>query len=105
MTKSENAWEDKEELEQVWLYIKDNPLIMGLPISENKGLDLLSALRDIYETNKKSPENAQVLLTLLANVLVGAAQGDGEEIVEEVIVQDAMLQFEEKMKEILDEGH
>lgn len=105
MIKSEDAWEDKEELESVWLYIKDNPLIMGLPISEDKGLDLLSALREIYETSKKSLENAQILLTLLANVLVGAAQGDGREVVEEVLVQDAMFRFEEKIKEILDEGH
>jgi hypothetical protein len=42
---------------------------------------------------------------MLANVLVAASQGDGEEIVEEVLVQDAMLQFEQKMKDILNEGH
>ena len=104
MKKSENAWEDNEEFEKVWDYIGENPLIMGLPISESKGIDILSALRDVYETSKKNPENARVLLTLLANVLVAAAQGDGEEIVEEVIVQDAMLEFENNIKEILDEG-
>lgn len=105
MTKSENAWEDREEMERVWGYIKENPLIIGLPISERRGVDLLSALRDIYETNKTNTDGAQVLLTMLANVLVAASQGDGEEIVEEVLVQDAMLQFEEKMKGMLDEGH
>ena len=105
MTKSENAWEDKEEMEQVWGYIKENPLIIGLPVSERRGIDLLSALRDIYETNKTNTDGAQVLLTMLANVLVAASQGDGEEIVEEVLVQDAMLQFEQKMKDILNEGH
>jgi hypothetical protein len=105
MTKSENAWEDKEEMERVWGYIKENPLIIGLPVSERRGIDLLSALRDIYETNKTNTDGAQVLLTMLANVLVAASQGDGEEIVEEVLVQDAMLQFEQKMKDILNEGH
>lgn len=105
MTKSENAWEDREEMERVWGYIKENPLIIGLPISERRGVDLLSALRDIYETNKTNTDGAQVLLTMLANVLVAASQGDGEEIVEEVLVQDAMLQFEQKMKDILNEGH
>ena len=105
MTKSENAWEDREEMERVWGYIKENPLIIGLPISERRGIDLLSALRDIYETNKTNTDGAQVLLTMLANVLVAASQGDGEEIVEEVLVQDAMLQFEQKMKDILNEGH
>jgi|688.fasta_scaffold22065_6 hypothetical protein len=105
MTKSENAWEDREEMERVWGYIKENPLIIGLPVSERRGIDLLSALRDIYETNKTNTDGAQVLLTMLANVLVAASQGDGEEIVEEVLVQDAMLQFEQKMKDILNEGH
>ena len=46
-----------------------------------------------------------MLLTLLANVLVAAVQGDGEEVVEEVLIQDAMLEFDEKLKEVLDEGH
>lgn len=105
MTKSENAWEDREEMERVWGYIKENPLIIGLPVSERRGIDLLSALRDIYETNKTNTDGAQVLLTMLANVLVAASQGDGEEIVEEVLVQDAMLQFEQKMKDIFNEGH
>ncbi len=104
MKKSENAWENEEQ-DTVWEYIKENPLLMGLPLSENKGIDLLSALRDVYLANKIDQQAAQMLLTLLANVLVAAAQGDGEEVVEEVLIQDAMLEFDEKLKEVLDEGH
>lgn len=102
MSESENV--SMDEIEGVWHYIKDNPQILGLPITEKKGLDILSALRDIYETNKKDQHAAQMLLTLLANVLVAAAQGDGEEVVEEVLVQDAMLHFDEQVTEVLDEG-
>jgi hypothetical protein len=105
MTKSENVWESKGDMDKVWDYIKENPRLIGLPLSERRGIDLLSALKDIYETNKINTDAAQVLLTLLANVLVAASQGDGEEVIEEVLVQDAMLQFESKMKEILNEGH
>jgi len=100
MTKSENAWEDN-----VWDYIKENPLLIGLPLSERKGVDLLSALRDVHEAIRVDPKAAQLLLTLLANVLVASVQGDGDEIVEEVLIQDAMLEFDEKLKGILDEGH
>lgn len=92
-----------DDIEKVWDYIKDNPLLMGLPISEHKGLDLLAALRDVYEAIKVDPKVAQKQLTLLANVLVAAVQGDGNEIIEEVIVQEAMLKFESQMEEILDE--
>ena len=104
MKKSENAWENEEQ-DTVWEYIKENPLLMGLPLSENKGIDLLSALRDVYLANKIDQQAAQMLLTLLANVLVAAAQGDGEEVVEEVIVQEAMTKFVSQIKEMLDEGH
>lgn len=88
----------------VWEFIKENPKVIGIPLSERKGLDLLSALRDVYETNKTNHDAAQNLLTLLANVLVASAQGDGEAIVEEVIVQDAMMDLDKSLKGILNEG-
>jgi hypothetical protein len=88
----------------VWEFIKENPQVIGIPLSERKGLDLLSALRDVYETNKTNHDAAQNLLTLLANVLVASAQGDGEAIVQEVIIQDAMMDLDNSLKGILDEG-
>jgi hypothetical protein len=94
-----------DDLEGVWKHIESNPLLMGIPLSEKKGIDLLSALRDVYETNKTDQKSAQVLLTLLANVLVAAAQGDGEEVVEEVIVLEAMAAFDKEARKVLDEGH
>ena len=102
MNESENA--SMDEIEGVWDFIEENPKLLGLPLSESKGIDLLTALRDVYITSKKDVTSAQVLLTLLANVLVAASQGDGEEVVEEVIVQEAMHRFEQQMKGILDEG-
>lgn len=102
MSESENV--SMDDMEAVWNHIEENPLLLGIPLSDSKGLDLLSALRDIYITNKDNQEGAQVLLTLLANVLVAASQGDGEEVVEEVIVTEAMMQFEKQVKEVLDEG-
>jgi hypothetical protein len=102
MSESENV--SMDDMEAVWNHIEENPLLMGIPLSDSKGLDLLSALRDIYITNKDNQEGAQVLLTLLANVLVAASQGDGEEVVEEVIVTEAMMQFDKQINEVLDEG-
>lgn len=102
MSELENV--SMDELEGVWRHIEANPLLMGIPLSEKKGIDLLSALHDIYRTNKKDTEAAQMLLTLLANVLVAAAQGDGDEVVEEVIVIEAMAAFDKEAKKVLDEG-
>jgi hypothetical protein len=103
MSESENV--SMDDLEGVWNHIADNPLLLGIPLSEHKGIDLLSALRDVYETNKKDQQSAQMLLTLLANVLVAAAQGDGDEVVEEVIVQEAMAKFDRESRKVLNEGH
>jgi hypothetical protein len=89
----------------VWDYIKENPRILGLPLSEKKGLDLLTALRDVYETTNKNTEAGMLLLTILANVLVAAAQGEGDEVVEEVTVLESMMDFDKEVRKVLDEGH
>lgn len=93
-----------DNIENIWDYIKENPKIIGIPVSERKGLDLLSALRDVYKTIDISPQAAQTLLTLLANVLVASAQGDGDAIIEEVIVQEAMQSLDSNLKGLLNEG-
>jgi len=101
MSESESASMNDD----VWEFIADNPKIMGVPLTDNKGLDILSALRDVYMVTKQNPEVGMGLLTVLANVLVAAAQGEGSELLEEVTVFEAMMDFDTQVKEILDEGH
>lgn len=101
MSESESASMNDD----VWEFIADNPKIMGVPLTDNKGLDILSALRDVYMVTKQDPEVGMELLTVLANVLVAAAQGEGSELLEEVTVFEAMMDFDTQVKEILDEGH
>lgn len=101
MSESESASMNDD----VWEFIADNPKIMGVPLTDNKGLDILSALRDVYMVTKQDPEVGMGLLTVLANVLVAAAQGEGSELLEEVTVFEAMIDFDIQVKEILDEGH
>jgi hypothetical protein len=101
MNESENAFLNNNE--EVWDFIKEHPRYIGIPISNNKGLDILNALRDVWIANKTSQEKANNMLTMLAAVLVSAEAGHGDEIVEEVLVQEAMMDFEEQAKEILNE--
>ena len=105
MKKSENAWEDNEEFEKVWDYIGENPLIMGLPISESKGIDILSALRDVYMHTKQDPQVGLNLLTILANFLVASAQGDAQEFIDEVTVIELTSDLDTELRKVLDEGH
>lgn len=99
MSESENASLD----ESVWDYIKEHPRLLGLPMGNNAGLDVLGAMSDIYKTIKLDPKAAADMLTLLAGVILAASQGDGEEILNEVIVTEAMHNFDKEAKDILDE--
>jgi hypothetical protein len=100
MSESEDVYQNSKV---VWDFIKENPRALGIPISDKQGLDLLNALRDIYLAMDKNVEDAKQMMTMLAGVLVAAAQGDGDKILEEVLVQEAMFKFEDTVKDILNE--
>lgn len=102
MSELENVFQDNNEF---WNYVKENPRTLGIPVSETKGLDLLNALRDVREAYLKDVKTGDTMLTLLGSLLMGISQGDGEQMIEEVIVSEAMLDIDTNLKEILDEGH
>jgi hypothetical protein len=101
MSESQDVFQDNDEF---WDFIKDNPSVLGIPVSEHKGLDLLNALRDIREAYKTSTQIGDTMLTLLGSLLFGVANGEGDQMVEEVIVSEAMVDIDSSLKEILDEG-
>lgn len=93
------------DAESIWEFIRDNPRIMGIHISEEKSLDLLSALADIYKVlSKNKITEAKYMMTMIASVLVATASGTAEEIINEIMVQESMETFDKSMKEILSEG-
>ncbi len=96
--------ESEESLlkENIWEYIKDNPRLIGIPLSDNKGLDILNALRDIWELKTVEAKNSG--LKVLAEVMLAAAEGKGNQIVEEVLVQEAMIDIDDNLRVVLDEG-
>jgi len=96
--------ESEESLlkEDIWEYIKDNPRLIGIPLSDNKGLDILNALRDIWELKTVEAKNSG--LKVLAEVMLAAAEGKGNQIVEEVLVQEAMIDIDDNLRMVLDEG-
>jgi len=102
MTESTSASQPVNK-EDIWDYIRDNPRILGLPISENNGLDLISALRDIWVEMQTNPKAASEMLTIMVSVILASIMGHGEEAVEEVLVQDAMFNFDKEAKKVLDE--
>ena len=102
MSESSDASTSNEE---VWDYIEQNPRIIGLPITDSKGIDLLSALRDVYMHTKQDPHVGLNLLTILANFLVASAQGDAQEFIDEVTVIELTSDLDTELRKVLDEGH
>lgn len=100
MNESEDVYQNSEP---VWEYVKNHPRAIGVPISTKKGLDLLNAMHDVYLEMDSNVDNAKAMLTMLAGVLIAAANGEGEQIIEEVLVQEAMFKFDDNIKGILDE--
>jgi hypothetical protein len=49
-------------------------------------------------------EIGDTMLTLLATLLVGAANGEGGAMVEEVIVSEAMVGIDKEIRKVLNEG-
>ena len=92
-----------DETQEFWEFIKDNKQIVGIPVSNNSGLDLLSALRDVHETISSNPDGAKKMLTLIATVIFASATGESEELVNEIQISAAMEQFDKNITEILNE--
>jgi uncharacterized protein YtpQ (UPF0354 family) len=95
--------EDVSSNSEVWDFIKDHPRMLGLPISDKQGLDLLSAMRDIYVELDVNIDSAKRMMTMLAGVLIASTQGEGDKIIEEVLVQEAMFNIDDNIKDILNE--
>lgn len=100
MSELENAWDSDEDF---WNFVGENKRMVGLEISDNQGLDILNALRDIYITIEKEPDSAMRMLTLLGTVIYASSIGEGKQFTDEIQVVSAMEQFETSIKEILDE--
>jgi hypothetical protein len=102
MSESNESFQDEDINEEIWDFIKYHPRIAGIPIADNKGLDILNALRDVWKLNTVKEKNAA--LTVLADVILSAAQGKPSKILEEVLVQEALITFDKGIEAVLDEG-
>jgi hypothetical protein len=54
---------------------------------------------------KQDPETGMNLLTILANFLVAAAQGDVDEFLQEVTVIELTSNLDTELRKVLNEGH
>ena len=87
-----------------WEHIEHMDFAIGIPVAEDRMLDIISALRDVYETICEGElDEAKMCITALAAILVASKYGKAEEVWEEFSIKEAMRDFDTSIKEILDE--
>ena len=102
MNESENALPPLDHT--FWEHVEHLNFAIGIPVSEDRLLDVIGALHDIYDTLVEGDlEDAKMCTTALAAILVASKFGKANEVWEEFSVKEAMVNFDNHMKEILDE--
>jgi hypothetical protein len=87
-----------------WEHVEHLDFAIGIPVSEDRLLDVVGALHDIYDALVKGDlEDAKMCTTALAAILVASKYGKAEQVWEEFSIKEAMTNFDSHMKEILDE--
>ena len=86
----------------IWEHVEHLDYHIGIPISDTRSLNILEVLHEVYDESEDSPR-AQALLIGLAAILVGVKSGHSDKIFEEFTVQEALKDFDEQAKELLNE--
>jgi hypothetical protein len=87
-----------------WEHLEHLDFAIGIQVSEDRLLNVIGALHDIYDTLVKGDlEDAKMCTTALAAILVASKYGKAEEVWAEFSIKEAMTNFDNHMKEILDE--
>ena len=101
MSESENALPLDDSF---WDHIEHMDFAIAIPVSDTRMLDIINALRDVYETICEGElDEAKMCVTALAAILVASKYDKAEEVWEEFSIKEAMRDFDTSIKEILDE--
>ena len=87
----------------IWEHIAHMDFTIGIPVSENKTLNILGALEDIYDVVDKDPDEAKQCIIALAAIFVASRHDKADLVWEELSVQESMAKFDEGIREILNE--
>lgn len=86
-----------------WDHIDHQKFSIGIPVSEDKVLNILDVLRDVYESIDSEPEVAKEFLIMTAAILSATRTNTAELVWEEIAVRESMKDLDLTLKEILNE--
>ena len=88
--------------ETIWDVANDTDAAIGVRVADDKVLDIIGALYDIWEVSKTDVEEAQELVIGLAALLIAAPLEQAKEVWDELVVKESMKNFELRAEDILD---
>ena len=89
--------------ETFWNHIDHQKFSIGIPVSEDKVLNIIDVLRDIYESIDSDPELAKEYLIMTAAILSATRTNTAEWVWEEMAVRESRKELDSTLKEILNE--
>ena len=100
MNESENALPLDNSF---WEHVEHLNFTVGIPVSENRMMDVIKVLQDIYVTLGEDVEEGKRLIVAMAAILIASKDNKADEVWEEIAVQSAMENVDQYIKEILSE--
>ena len=100
MNESESALPLDESFWEHWHHTKVG---VGIPVSEDKTMNVLAVLEDIYYTVDKDREEAKRLIIMMAAILLASKDDQADAVWQEMVVSESMIDLDTNLKEILDE--
>lgn len=89
--------------ESFWEHVDHMNLTIAIPVSDNKMMNVLEVLHDIYDTIEDDPNEGRKLVIMMAAILIASKDGKADKVWEELSVQESMKDLDITLKEILDE--
>ena len=89
--------------ETSWDHLEHSGFTIGIPVSEDKIMNVNEVLEDIYYTIEEDPEEAQRLIIMMAAILVASKDGMADKVWEEMTVSESMKSLDKEIGKILNE--
>ena len=86
-----------------WEHANHLDFDMVIKLSEDKYINMLKALHDVYEAIDRDPEEGKFLVTSIAGLMLSSKYGKTDKVYEEMLVQAARKSMDEGLKELLSE--
>ena len=100
VSESENALPMDDRF---WEHAEHLNFDMVIQLSENKYINILTALHDVYEAIDRDPKEAKFLTTSIAGLLLASRYGKTDVVYEEMVVHAAKKSMDQGLRDLLNE--